>query len=211
MIARASVLLMLGLQVLAVLGASTTHKATTKPATTPAPGGIDCTDYLVDQCSHPSKDTPQVEVIHNVTMNNCQFFCNDIYGANCTFFIADQRQNICDIWTIKPEDYEKDCVKHEGPVGKDKDLDKCKNNVKDCNAFREGYCMFEGNLLEHLNSIKDEETCQLACQHVPSCKYYIYDNKQNDCQLLDSDSRQCDLVKGIKGATKDYDTECKGK
>merc|ERR1719394_1860705 len=130
MIAKASVLLMLGLQVLAVLGASTTRKPTTpKPVSTTSPkpaGDIDCRDYLVDQCSHPSKDTPQVEVIHNVTMDNCQFFCNEIYSANCTFFISDMRQNICEIWTIKSEDYEAKCVKHEGPVGKEGDLAKCK-------------------------------------------------------------------------------------
>ena len=60
--------------------------------------------------------------------------------------------------------------------------------------------MFEGNLLEHLNMIKDESTCQLACQHVDACKYYVYDNVQKDCQLLDSDERSCDMVKGMKDA-----------
>ena len=140
MIARASVLLMLGLQVLAVLGASTTHKATTKPPSTTSPkppaGDIDCTDYLVDQCSHPSTDTPQVEVIHNVTMDNCQFFCNNIYAANCTFFIADMRQNICEIWTIEADEYEGECVKHEGPVGKAGDLAECqaKNDKTTCDV-----------------------------------------------------------------------------
>ena len=71
--------------------------------------------------------------------------------------------------------------------------------------------MFEGNLLEHLNSIPSEDTCQLACNHVPSCQYYIWDNVQNDCQLLDSDARQCDMIKGVakkNGATKDWD-DCK--
>ena len=69
--------------------------------------------------------------------------------------------------------------------------------------------MFEGNLLEHLNMIEAEATCQLACQHVNACKYYVWDNVQNDCQLLDSDERSCDMVKGLQGA-KDWD-ECKSK
>jgi len=184
MFAKACVLLVLGLQALSVLAAP----------------DIDCTDYLVDQCFHPSQDSPQVEVLHNVTMDDCQFFCNEIYKDNCTFFISDKRQNLCEIWTIAAGDYEKDCVKHEGPVGKEGDLAICKDNTKDCNAFREGYCMFEGNLLEHLNSIMNEETCQLACQHVRSCQYYVWDSVQHDCQLLDSDAKQCDMVKGIKGA-----------
>ena len=89
---------------------------------------------MVDQCFHPSQDSPQVEVLHNVTMDDCQFFCNEIYKENCTFFISDKRQNLCEIWTIAAKDYEKDCVKHEGPVGKEGDLAICKDNTKDCNV-----------------------------------------------------------------------------
>ena len=73
--------------------------------------------------------------------------------------------------------------------------------------------MFEGNLLEHLNQIKDEATCQMACQHVPACKYYVWDKDQKDCQLLDSGDRTCDMVKGISknnGNTKDW-ADCKDK
>ena len=68
--------------------------------------------------------------------------------------------------------------------------------------------MFEGNLMEHLNQITDEQTCQLACQHVPGCTYYIFDNTDKDCQLLDSDSRQCDLIKVEKRDSGDFDTTC---
>ena len=72
-------------------------------------------------------------------------------------------------------------------------------------AFKDGYCMFEGNLLEHLNSIPDEKICQLACEHIPSCQYYVYDKILKDCQLLDSDKRQCDLIRGSK-ASPDFGT-----
>ena len=65
--------------------------------------------------------------------------------------------------------------------------------------------MFEGNLLEHLNYIQSEAICQLACQHVPNCQYYIYDVVMQDCQLLDSNSRQCDLIRGSKDSPA-YDT-----
>merc|ERR1711994_61574 len=82
--------------------------------------------------------------------------------------------------------YVENCTKHEGPlspvvqpsgIGKDCDKD-------ECNGYKQGYCMFEGNLMEHLNDIKDEATCQLACNHVPGCKYYIYDKDEKDCDDL---------------------------
>ena len=87
------------------------------------------------------------------------------------------------------------------------------NNHYDCifvQGYRQGYCMFEGNLMEHLNEIKDEQTCQLACQNVPGCKYYIYDIDIKDCQLLNSSSRNCDLIKVVKRTdqSEDFDETC---
>ena len=60
--------------------------------------------------------------------------------------------------------------------------------------------MFEGSLLEHLNLITDEDSCQAACQHVPACQYYICDANTGDCQLLDSSDRQCDLIRGSRNS-----------
>ena len=65
--------------------------------------------------------------------------------------------------------------------------------------------MFEGDRLEHLNTILDERTCQQACAHVPNCEYYIYDKNDKDCQLLNSSSRQCDQVKVKAGAPQSYE------
>merc|ERR1719394_845065 len=173
---------------------------------TPAP----CpTTYLVDQCKPASADDPQVEVIHNADASQCAFFCNTIYANGddkCKFYIVDDKQKICEIWKIAMDDYQKGCTKHEGPVGDDKDntAEKCKvpPTGKDCKAVREGGCMFEGNLMEHLNDIPSEDFCQKACQHIPLCKYYIWDSSNvkngqqqpGDCELLDSDKRQCDLI-----------------
>ena len=44
-------------------------------------------------------------------------------------------------------------------------------------AHKQGYCMFEGFLMEHLNDIKDDDEyiCQFACKRVPGCKYYTRD------------------------------------
>lgn len=80
------------------------------------PGTLDpCQEFLVDQCVKGTEDNPQVEVLHDVAIMDCDFFCNTVYASNCTFYIQDKKQNICEIWKIKNADYEKDCVKHEGP------------------------------------------------------------------------------------------------
>merc|ERR1719295_346926 len=193
------------------------------PTQAPAPGASDCTKYLVDQCKPASSGDPQVEVIHNADVSQCAFFCNTIYATgadNCKFYILDAKQKICEIWKISMDDYQKGCTKHEGPVGdtKDNTAAKCKVPATgtDCKAVREGGCMFEGNLMEHLNDIKDEETCQQACQHIPNCKYYIWDSSNvkngqqqpGDCELLDSDKRQGDLIiLPAKAEIKEYDMD----
>ena len=85
-----------------------------KPVT-PDPGSNDaCREFLVDQCLS-SSGNPQVEVVHNVTMDECSFFCNTIYKDNCTFYIQDNKQRICEIWTMDFGTYEQGCTKHEGP------------------------------------------------------------------------------------------------
>ena len=113
MMGKLMVLFHLGLQALVVLGASTTPAA---KETTPAPKEDSCRNFLSDQCFHPGANDPQIEILHNVTITDCQFFCQNVYSENCTFFIQDKRQNICEIWTIPEDEYEKDCVKAEGPV-----------------------------------------------------------------------------------------------
>ena len=48
-------------------------------------------------------------------MDECSFFCNTIYKDNCTFYIQDNKQRICEIWTMDFGTYEQGCTKHEGP------------------------------------------------------------------------------------------------
>ena len=73
--------------------------------------------------------------------------------------------------------------------------------------FKQGYCLFEGNLLDHLNFVPEETMCQMACQHISGCQYYVFDKNLKDCMLLDSESRHCDLIRGKKDSP-NYDT-CK--
>jgi hypothetical protein len=63
-------------------------------------------------------------------------------------------------------------------------------------VFVEGYCRFEGNLLEHLEMIETVDQCQFACKIVPNCNYFLYDVELQDCELFDSEKRDCDLLRG---------------
>merc|ERR1719495_2266164 len=82
-----------------------------------------------------------------------------------------------------------------------------------CKAVREGGCMFESNLLDHLNNVADEKTCQMACQHIHGCEFFVWDKFTKDCEILDGSARQCDLIRIPKGeeiASYDFaKNECK--
>ena len=72
--------------------------------------------------------------------------------------------------------------------------------------FTDGYCRFEGSLLENLEGISSVETCQLACQFDANCKYFIYYKNENVCETMDDDVYTCDVVRGpqspsIEGCT----------
>ena len=62
--------------------------------------------------------------------------------------------------------------------------------------FTDGYCRFDGSLIENLEGISSVETCQLACQFDANCKYFIYYKNENVCETLDDDAYTCDVVRG---------------
>ncbi len=37
---------------------------------------------------------------------------------------------------------------------------------------------------------------QFACLFVPTCNYFLYDVDLTDCELFDSEKRDCDLLRG---------------
>ena len=62
--------------------------------------------------------------------------------------------------------------------------------------FTDGYCRFNGSLLENLEEISSIETCKHACQFDEKCKYFIYYKNEKVCETLDNDVYQCDVMKG---------------
>ena len=65
--------------------------------------------------------------------------------------------------------------------------------------FTEGYCKYNGDLLENLQNITSATACQFACliyDKLPTCNYFFYNGKEENCQFLSSTSRSCDLIRG---------------
>jgi len=165
------------------------------------PTGKDCDKFVVDQCMRPDgTNNFAFETVNTKTADECQSFCNDIYGPEkCKFFVFDRRQKLCELWKIKVEDYEGTCHKKGGPKKAD---DVKKNCAADkCSKFLNEYCILEGGILEHFSEIPDEKTCRLVCDHLPTCKFYMYDVETKDCELRDSDAFNCDMVRGTPDAT----------
>ena len=76
------------------------------------------------------------------------------------------------------------------------------------------FCRYEGDLLEHLENIETPAHCQTACNHMPRCNYFLYDHDKDDCELVDSDVRHCDVMVGppepsIEYCDKDHSTTSK--
>ena len=64
--------------------------------------------------------------------------------------------------------------------------------------FREDYCRFEFSLLENLEQIGSLSECQLACQYITNCSYFVYDKPTKICRLntLKSNRPICDIIHG---------------
>ena len=187
-----------------------------------------CQDFVYDDCEEITEQT--IEVLHNITdTDNCQFFCSTIYNGSCKYFYHDKRQQICQLLSLDANSKWGNCGKTAGP--KKPNIGDCESDSSqnsgcwvrmkqryianfDSNflslfsnqAFKSGWCLFSGSLLDHLNAIDNEEQCQESCQHVPGCDYYVFDKLAKDCELLGSDSRVCDVVGGPP--TPDYKASC---
>ena len=71
-----------------------------------------CREFIVDQCTEDNSGL--IEVLHNLEIDDCQFFCGTVY-SNCKFFTYDNKQGLCSLFSIKMVDYWATCSKHGGP------------------------------------------------------------------------------------------------
>merc|ERR1712142_516810 len=184
--------LILGLQVLCAFAAPGLSVGA-DPTTTK-----ECGEFVVDQCYNGnSTDQFPFETRYNTNIEFCQYLCTHTYVKVCQFMISDRRQNKCQVWKANLETYEQTCTIVGGP--KPSAIPKTtKCETDECSKFKNEYCIFEGNVLDHFNLIDNEQTCADVCNHVDECQYYVYDKATKDCELRDSPKFNCDILRITK-------------
>jgi hypothetical protein len=55
--------------------------------------------------------------------------------------------------------------------------------------------------LEHLDGLATEDQCQLACLFHRDCQYFVYNRDIEECELHDSEKRNCNVIKGPPSPT----------
>merc|ERR1712086_200222 len=130
----------------------------------------DCSDLTLDDCAASAPFETLKDLGEDGT---CQLFCREIFAGVCTFFLYDRMEDICQLYNYEPGDYAAACSILGGtPTPK---LADCQASTDECLQFTEGYCKYEGKLLENLNIPSGATGCQLACQ------YY---NGDSPCTIL---------------------------
>ena len=156
------------------------------------------------------------------SVEECQWFCKELYSGECTWFGFDTKTNQCNIFKGSITDYTSSCELVGYP--KEPNVADCSttltgddacfvsNNFVLCQKsnialqyihpffknFREGYCRFEAYvILENLQFVQSLEHCQEACRHRPDCKFFLYEEKDKVCHLEGSQKRNCDVVHGL--------------
>ena len=90
-----------------------------------------CQDITVDKCFYD--DNGIIETLKDVDEASCQFYCNVIYGGQCTFFIYDHKQVICELFQEPFENYVNSCKKIGGPPSPS--VDSCKDSNDPCKVY----------------------------------------------------------------------------
>ena len=80
-----------------------------------------CKDFAYDECQEVKDST--IEAIHNVTVEDCQFFCSTIYKDACKYFYHDNKQNLCSLLSTDGDELWQSCNKFSGP--KEPKVDAC--------------------------------------------------------------------------------------
>ena len=87
-----------------------------------------CQDITIDKCFYD--DDGLIETLKDVDEASCQFYCNVIYAGQCTFFIYDHKQVICELLQEPFGNYADSCRKIGGPPSPS--VDSCKDSNDPC-------------------------------------------------------------------------------
>ena len=88
----------------------------------------DCNNYTVDKCK--LDDHAILETIKDISIYDCQNYCHNIYTRNCTFFIFDNQQIVCQLVKEEIHQYVNSCRTIAGPVNPS--IQECKELKDDC-------------------------------------------------------------------------------
>lgn len=131
----------------------------------------------------------------------CQIFCKTLYHGICNWFMFDRTTNDCMLFSGSLNDLLDDC--REVGYAREPNHELCdvvfpSNSSNGCYNFREDYCRFDFSLLDNLEDIDSLNECQLGCQYVNNCSYFLYDNPTKTCKLYTNESSRkiCDIIHG---------------
>merc|ERR1711962_1734665 len=153
----------------------------------------DCQDITLDSCV----GDPPFQTLKLASEENCQQYCSQVFPDVCTFFIYDRQQDICQLYDYDSQAYADSCALIAATPTPA--LAECVASDEECLKFTEGYCKYDGDLLENLSNITSASACQFACRiydKIPRCNYFFYNGAEENCQFLSSTSRSCDLIRG---------------
>jgi len=152
----------------------------------------------------PDGSTPSnlIEEIGQVSdAQKCQVLCKSLYHGTCNWFMFDRTTNDFMLFSGSLKDLQDDC--REVGYAREPNHASCdtvfsSNSSDGCYNFREDYCRFDFSLLENLDDIDSLSECQLACEYVSNCSYFLYDNPTKTCKLYtdESSKRICDIIHG---------------
>ena len=92
----------------------------------------DCAGYSLDKCT--LEDNSIIETLKDVKEEDCQFYCNVIYSPECTFYIYDEQQVLCQLLNSQMSGYVSSCSKYAGPPNPS--VAKCLSSTDPCKVFR---------------------------------------------------------------------------
>jgi len=158
-----------------------------------------CYGSLPPDGSTPSNLLEEIGQIADA--QTCQSFCKDLYPGACTWFMFDRTTNDCKLFSGSLDDLRADCKEigyAKEPAHASCDVVFDSGSENGCYNFREDYCRFEFSLLENLEDIETLSECQLACEYINNCSYFVYDRPTKICKLntMASNRPVCDIIHG---------------